>query len=244
MNPDTKGKRGDAVGIEHESLSSCAVIIPAHNESADVESVIRQIKSRYNFPIVVVDDASTDETASAARAAGANVIPLIVRLGAWGAIQTGLRHACAKGYEYVITMDADGQHEAESISKLIGPVLNGEADVSIGTCVRRGSVLRQIAWVVMKRISGLTLEDITSGFRFYNRAAMEILASRPATLLEYQDVGVLILLQNNGLRIRDVEVEMLPRRSGISRIFHSWSSVAYYMAHTLLLSVTKRRYFR
>jgi glycosyltransferase involved in cell wall biosynthesis len=244
MNPVTTQNPDGTGGDGKYALQSCAVIIPAHNESTDVDSVIRQIRSRFDFPVVVVDDASTDDTASAAREAGAIVIPLVVRLGAWGAIQTGLRHACAKGYQYVITMDADGQHEAESITELIQPVLRGEADVSIGTCVRRGSILRQIAWLIMKRFSGLTLEDITSGFRFYNRAAIEILASRPATLLEYQDVGVLILLQNNGLRIRDVEVEMLPRRSGISRIFHSWSSVAYYMAHTLLLSVTKRRYFR
>ena len=66
------------------------------------------------------------------------------------------------------------------------------------------------------------------------------LAGWQATLLEYQDVGVLTTLQASGLRIVDVEVEMLPRRHGISRVFHSWASVAYYMAYTLLLGATKR----
>ena len=227
---------------KNQALASCVVIIPAHNEVNDVQSVIKQLKQCCSYPIVVVDDASTDGTGSKAREAGAIVIPLLVQLGAWGATQTGLRYALSKGYQMVITMDADGQHEAASLQDLIQPVLANEADVSIGTCTSRGSILRQIAWVVMKRVSGLSLEDITSGFRVYNGKAINLLASKPATLLEYQDVGVLILLQSRGVRIKDVEVTMLPRRSGISRIFHSWPSVIYYLFYTLLLSITKRSY--
>ena len=63
---------------------------------------------------------------------------------------------------------------------------------------------------------------------------------REATLLEYQDVGVLVLLQSQGLTIEDVEVTMLPRRSGTSRVYHSWLIVFYYMCQTLLLSFSKR----
>ena len=226
----------------NKTLASCVVIIPAHNEMNDVQSVIKQLIQCCSYPIVVVDDASTDGTRSKAREAGAIVISLRVRLGAWGATQTGLRYAFSKGYQFVITMDADGQHEAASLQDLIQPVLENEADVSIGSCTRRGSRLRQIAWVVLKRISGLSLEDITSGFRVYNGKAIKVLASKPATLLEYQDVGVLILLQSRGVRIKNVEVTMLPRTSGISRIFHSWPSVIHYFFHTLLLSITKRSF--
>ena len=226
----------------NKTLAACVVIIPAHNEANDVQSVIKQLKQCCSYPIVVVDDASTDGTRSKAREAGAIVIPLLVQLGAWGATQTGLRYAYSKGYQFVITMDADGQHEAASLPDLIQPVLENEADVSIGTCTRRGSLLRQIAWVVMKRVSGLSLEDITSGFRVYNGKAIKVLTSKLATLLEYQDVGVLILLQSRGVRIKNVEVTMLPRRSGISRIFHSWPSVIHYFFHTLLLSITKRSF--
>jgi len=225
-------------------LESCVIVMPAHNEADDVGRVIRAIRAQCDYPVVVVDDASTDETAAVARDAGAVVIPLVYQLGAWGAIQTGMRYACARGYDYVLTMDADGQHEAESIADLVRPVREGRADIAIGTCPDRGSLLRRIAWVLMKRASGLTLEDITSGFRLYCREAVEALSRRSATLLEYQDVGVLIALQERGFRIVDVPVPMVPRRSGISRIFYSWRSVSYYMAHTLLLSVTKRRYRR
>ncbi|NIM69878.1 MAG: hypothetical protein GTN86_04300 [Xanthomonadales bacterium] len=92
----------------------------------------------------------------------------------------------------------------------------------------------------MKRVSGLRLEDITSGFRVYDRGAIEVLASREATLLEYQDVGVLALLHARGIRLADVDVTMRPRSSGISRIYHSWFAVLYYMSYTLLLGLTKR----
>ena len=227
-----------------QQLESCAVIMPAHNEADDVGRVIRAIRSQCDYPVVVVDDASTDETAAVAREAGAIVIPLVYQLGAWGAIQAGMRWARGKGYDYVLTMDADGQHEAKSIAALAQPVLEGRADIAIGTCPDRGSFMRHIAWMLMKRASGLTLEDITSGFRLYCGEAVDVLARKSATLLEYQDVGVLITLQEYGFRIVDVPVPMAPRRSGISRIFYSWRSVSYYMAHTLLLSVTKRRYRR
>ena len=92
----------------------------------------------------------------------------------------------------------------------------------------------------MKRVSGLRLEDLTSGFRVYDRRAIRKLAAWQATLLEYQDVGVLAMLQASGIIIKDVEVNMLPRRHGISRVFYSWSSVFYYMSYTMLLSITKR----
>lgn len=222
------------------SLPRCVVIIPAHNESEDIAYVIREIQKYSNFPIVVIDDASTDDTILKAKQAGALVVPLVVQLGAWGATQTGLRYALKNDFAYAITMDADGQHLAESIASLIQPIINKEANVTIGACTQRGSVLRKIAWALMKRVSGLRLEDLTSGFRVYDRRAIRRLAAWQATLLEYQDVGVLAMLQASGIRIKDVEVRMLPRRHGISRVFYSWASVVYYMAYTLLLSFTKR----
>lgn len=222
------------------SLPNCLVIIPAHNEAKDIAFVISEIKRYSNFPIVVIDDASTDNTIEKARQAGAVVVPLALQLGAWGATQTGLRHALKHGYDYAITMDADGQHLAESLPVLLQPIVNKEADVTIGACTRRGSKLRKVAWVLMKRVSGLRLEDLTSGFRVYDRRSIRRLAAWQATLLEYQDVGVLAMLQSCGIHIKDVEVKMLPRRHGISRVFYSWTSVIYYMAYTLLLGFTKR----
>lgn len=221
-------------------LPRCIVIIPAHNETKDIASVVGDIQKYSNFPVVVVDDASTDNTISEARAAGAVVVPLTIQLGAWGATQTGLRYALKYDYDYAITMDADGQHLAESLPDMLLPIINQQADVTIGACTRRGSALRKIAWTLMKKASGLRLDDLTSGFRVYDRCAIRRLAGWQATLLQYQDVGVLAMLRASGLRIVDVEVSMMPRRTGISRVFYSWTSVVYYMSYTLLLGFTKR----
>lgn len=226
------------------SLPDTVILIPAFNEAEIIADVIGEIRETCDFPIMVVDDASTDDTIASAQRAGATVIPLPSQLGAWGAMQTGLRYALRQGYNTAITMDADGQHEAASLSDLLAPVIEGVADVSIGACTRRGSLLRRIAWVMMKRTSGLSLEDITSGFRVYNSKAMRELASWRATLLDYQDIGVLLLLQSRGLKIVDVKVSMQDRKNGRSRIFHSWVMVGYYMCQTLLLGLSKRKLAR
>src|SRR5690606_13952641 len=107
-----------------------------------------------------------------AKAAGATVIPLPDQLGAWGATQTGMRYALRHGFDMVLTMDADGQHEPRWLTALLAPILYGCADVAIGTCTERGSTMRRIAWALMKSTSGLRLQDVTSGFRAYNRAAL------------------------------------------------------------------------
>lgn len=221
--------------------SEVAVIIPAFNEGNVIAGVIKNIQEASDFPIFVVDDSSTDNTAAVAQQAGATVIPLSVQLGAWGATQTGLRYALRRGYEFVICMDADGQHDAKSLPELLSPVTTSCADVTIGCCPRRGSVLRKIAWVLLKRASGLSLEDVTSGFRAYNKKVMQSLATWQATLLNYQDVGVLLLLQSHDFKIVDIAVGMQPRRNGKSRIFGSWLTVIYYMCYTLLLGVSKRK---
>jgi glycosyltransferase involved in cell wall biosynthesis len=222
-------------------LPATAIVMPAFNEAESIGAVLGEIRRVCDLPVLVVDDASTDDTVARAEAAGATVIPLPSRLGAWGATQTGLRYALRHDFERVITMDADGQHDAQCLPELVRPVAAGEVDVAIGACTRRGSTLRRIAWVMMKRVSGLSLEDITSGLRAYNRRALIELAGWRATLLEYQDIGVLLLLQSRGLRIADVEVAMRPRLAGSSRVFRSWLLVAYYMSHSLLLGLTKRK---
>lgn len=222
------------------ALPHCVVIMPAHDEAEDIGFVIGEINKYTNFPVVVIDDASTDNTIQVARQAGAVVIPLAIQLGAWGATQAGLRYALKNGFAYAITMDADGQHLAESLPALLQPIMNKEADVTIGACTKRGSKARKIAWTIIKQASGLKLEDLTSGSRVYDRRAIRRLAKWQATLFEYQDVGVLAMLQASDLVIKDVEVKMLPRRHGKSRIFYSWTSVFYYMSYTLLLSITKR----
>ncbi len=220
--------------------SSPVVLIPARNEEATVGEVVCKILSQLHCEVVVIDDVSTDGTIEAARSAGATVLPLAIHLGAWGAIQTGMRYALKKDYRIAVTMDADGQHQASSVKGLIEPIRRGDADMVIGACVKRGSRARHLAWMIFRRLSGIGLEDLTSGFRAYNQKSMILLASRKATLLDYQDLGVLILLRRMGLSIVEKQVEMCPRLSGASRIFNSWWVVARYMLASSILCLAKR----
>lgn len=215
------------------------VLIPAHNEAATVGEIVREVRRLWGYRVVVIDDCSTDATAAIARAAGATLLPLPMRLGAWGAIQTGLRYALRQGCRLAITLDADGQHEPAQLGALVGPVAAGRAAVVIGAFPARASTARRIAWGYFRWLTGLELEDITSGFRAYDRRAMRLLASRAATLLDYQDVGVLLTLHRHGLRVIEVPVPMQPRAQGVSRVFKSWWSVGNYMLQTSLLCLAR-----
>jgi glycosyltransferase involved in cell wall biosynthesis len=215
--------------------ANSAILIPAWNEEATVADVVKEIHENSSYPVIVINDASSDQTADCAAAAGARVLNLPVNLGAWGATQTGIRFALKKGYQRVITMDADGQHMSSTIPQLLEPITAGSADMVIGSCTERGSSARKLAWRFFRKMTGLEIEDLTSGFRAYGLPAMTMLASSKATLLEYQDIGVLLLLMHSGLRIQEVQVQMRLRQSGRSKIFSSWFKVAEYLVLNFIL---------
>jgi len=214
------------------------VVIPARNEALTVAEVVGDVKAAGFRDVLVVDDASSDGTTEAARGAGAIVLRAPLPLGAWGAMQLGIRYGLRHNFTSVLTMDADGQHAAGELRRLLdlGPV----ADVVVGACTSRGSALRRVAWAWFRRITGIRLRDLTSGFRLYNYAAMLALAGREASLIDYQDVGVLLLLRRCGLTVTEVDVSMTARRVGKSRIFHSWWAVLRYMHETTLLAIARR----
>jgi glycosyltransferase involved in cell wall biosynthesis len=221
-------------------LDSTLVVIPALNEESTVGGIVRLALQLGVAEVVVIDDNSTDHTASIARAAGATVVSLSERLGAWPAIQTGFRYAVRRGARIVVTMDADGQHVADDLPRLISTLSTSSANVAIASCPERGSALRKIAWRWIRYITKLPINDITSGFRAYDRLAIRRLAAWPASLLEYQDVGVLLILQKSKLSIVEVEVHMPSRQDGKSRIFGTWGTVVYYMLQTSILGAAKR----
>ncbi|QJR16534.1 glycosyltransferase [Usitatibacter palustris] len=213
------------------------VVIPALNEADCIADVIKQARAQGEIDIVVIDDGSTDDTARIAREAGAVVLHAPLWQGAWGAIQTGIRYARREGYQAVVTMDADGQHEPGHLPHLIAA--SKDADVVIAACPARGSRARHVAWAYFRFLTGFKYEDLTSGFRYYNTRAIELLATREATLLDYQDVGVLLLLHHAHLKIAEIPVAMNARKSGISRVFFSWWTIVGYMAETTLLCLAR-----
>ncbi len=225
------------IPVEPLNAIDCLAVIPARNEAVTVGSVVSGVRAALGCDVLVVDDASSDATALVAREAGAKVLRLPLQLGAWGASQAGIRYARRHHYAGVLTLDADGQHLPESLSKLFAAQAQLNANVVIGTCVERLSRAKRIAWHYLRVLTGLRLQDFTSGLRLYDQRALELLAAPPASLLDYQDVGVLMLLSAHGLRLAEAEVPMQPRRSGHSRVFASWPVVALYMLHTTVLCV-------
>lgn len=217
-----------------------AVLIPALNEEQSIGEVISGVRAHLpGAAVVVIDDASTDQTAEIAQSLGAVVLRLPIRLHGWGAMRTGFRYAVKKGFEIVLTIDADGQHLPETIGSLLEAVASGQADMAIGSCVERGSLGRRMAWRFFRRLTGLEVADLTSGFRAYHRKAAEIIMGAETALLDYQDIGVLLALKKAGMRIVEVPVPMCPRQNGISRVFASWGKVIRYLAVTMVVAVAK-----
>ncbi|NDY96311.1 glycosyltransferase family 2 protein [Wenzhouxiangella sp. C33] len=228
-----------------QTISTGVAVIPARNEAADIGRVVAGTRE-LGLSVTVVDDFSTDRTAEAAAEAGARVLRLPFHAGSWTAMQTGIRAAVAAGYQWTVTLDGDGQHDPQDIPKLIAfaQARDLAPNVVVASCVARGNRRRKLAWRILRLLSGLKVADLTSGFRLYDRQAMELLADSDCTLLEYQDVGVLLHLHCRGLELVEHEVAMRPRCHGQSRIFSSWRVVGHYLVYSALISLTRRAYGR
>jgi len=214
-------------------------VIPARNEAASVGDVVQRTLATGLCDVLVIDDASRDGTAALARDAGATVVSSPFSLGAWGATQTGMRYAQRNHYHTVVTLDADGQHHPEEVPRLISVLHRGGANVVIGTYAKRMSFARRLAGRYFRLLTRLDVQDFTSGLRAYDRRAVRALASREASLLDYQDMGVLMLLSKKGLVLQESPTIMSPRRAGASRVFASWLLVARYMLHTTVLCIAQ-----
>ena len=221
------------------AAADCLAVVPARDEVRTVADVVAGVRTALGCRVLVVDDASTDGTAAAARAAGAEVLMLPIGLGAWGASQAGIRFAERNGYPGVICLDADGQHQPASLPLLFEAHAHDAPNVVIGTCVERLSLPKRIAWQYLRILTGLRLRDFTSGLRLYDAAAVRLLAAPEASLLDFQDVGVLMLLAKKGMRITETPTPMRARKEGHSRVFASWAVVARYMFHTTILCISR-----
>lgn len=213
------------------------IVIPAFNEAENLKALLPKLVDLVDGDVLVVDDLSQDDTVGVVKAHGIKCLGLTVQLGAWGATQTGIRYALKHNYDQVITMDADGQHLPEEVSSLCQAYDNNQTDVVIGTFPERLSHLKKVAWAFFKFLTHIRIEDLTSGFRLYNKKAIEVLSLRQASMLDYQDVGVLLMLLKSGLTIIEVPVKMEDRYDGKSRVFSSWLVVLKYMLQTTTLCI-------
>jgi glycosyltransferase involved in cell wall biosynthesis len=219
---------------------SLLIIVPAFNEQAAVGGVVRSIRETVpGVPVVVIDDCSLDGTIWAARDAGAEVLPLPHHLGLGGCVQAGYKLAFELGYQYVIRLDGDGQHDPKYIPDIYKTLRHTGCHMVIGSrfVEQNGSSTSPVRAVgirffrlVLRPILGKPVHDPTSGFVGVNRAALEVFSrSFP---LEYPEIEALVVLQRKAFRFEEIPCEMHPRRTGRSSITALKS--IYYIAHVLL----------
>lgn len=198
------------------------VVVPALNEEDSVADVVRDVrKSLPDSDCLVIDDGSTDRTALRARQAGAQVLRLPYNLGVGGAMRAGFRFARDAGYQVVVQVDADGQHDPAALAELIRGL--DAADLMIGArFAGRGEygvsgprkwAMRSLA-VVMSRVAGTPLTDVTSGFKAAGPRAVNLFADNfPAEYLG-DTIEALVIAARAGLTVRQIPVSMRERQSG------------------------------
>jgi glycosyltransferase involved in cell wall biosynthesis len=216
------------------------VLIPAYNEEGAIAGVVESVQQVMpGVPIVVVDDCSADTTVAAASQAGAQVITLPHHLGLGGCVQTGYKLAFELGYEYVIRVDGDGQHEARDIPRVFDALKTSGCEMVIGSRFVENSgqstgPVRSIGILffraILKPILGQPVRDPTSGFVGVNRRALAVFSK--TFPLEYPEIEALVVLQRKSFRFKEVPCRMRARTTGRSSITALKS--VYYVVHVLL----------
>jgi len=201
------------------------VIVPAFNEAESIAGVVEDIVHALpEFDIVVIDDGSTDLTAS--RVPGsATVITLPFNLGIGAAMQTGYRYAAEHNYDVAVQVDGDGQHPASEIVALLEAMQADDADLVIGSRFLRPGEYRQSAaraagsrllrWL-LRALTGRTYTDCTSGFRAANRAVIRAFSHWYPD--DYPEPEVVLLAHRAGFRVTETPVRMEQRVSGRTSI--------------------------
>jgi glycosyltransferase involved in cell wall biosynthesis len=223
-------------------------IVPARNEAASIRGVVEDLKSFDRlYEVVVVDDGSTDRTAALAVEAGARVLSLPYNLGIGGAVQTGFKVARDEGFDLAVRLDGDGQHIAAELPKLLAPILDGSADIVVGsrfagaseyrpTFVRRLGI--RIFAGVVSLLTRQRVTDTTSGFQACNRKAIRLFAADYPH--DYPEVEATVMVFKHRLRLMEVPVLMRERSAGTSSI-GALASVYYAIKVSLAILVAISR---
>lgn len=222
------------------SSGAVLVLVPAYNEQGAVASVVAEVQQAMpDAPVLVVDDCSEDATAAVGRAAGAEVLSLPHHLGLGGCVQAGYRLAHELGYDYVIRVDGDGQHDPRDIPTVLEVLRTTGCEMVIGSRFLNGggretSFVRMLGIrffrLVLRPILGRTVHDPTSGFVGVSRVALGVFSrSFP---LEYPEIEALVVLQRRRFRFEEVPCRFRPRKAGRSTITAVKS--LYFIVHVLL----------
>lgn len=237
-----------------EASQRVLVIIPAYNEALSLPSLIHELRATCpGFDVLVVDDGSTDETRAVLSDLPVRMISLCSNLGVGGAVQTGLKIACEDGYDIALQVDGDGQHPPEEIAKLLDAMRERHSDMALGSRFLGGTKdrgefqssasrrlgVRFFSWV-LSALCGTPITDATSGFRAWNRRAIQLLANHYPE--DYPEVEAILMLHQANLQISEVAVKMRERAKGRSSI-GAYAAVTYMVKVPLaiLMNLVRKR---
>ena len=215
------------------------VIIPAYNEAENIRGVILSVKKEVpHADVIVINDGSSDATSQVAKGLGVRVVDLLYNMGIGAAMQTGYIYAADKGYDIALQVDGDGQHPPDQIHKVISPVIEGKADIAIGSrFLGEGDYVPSLARSIgIKTFSGMLsvitrqkVTDPTSGFRAVNKDVIRFYARDYPE--DYPEPEAIALLHKAGFRIAEVPIRMEARVWGKS-------SITYFRAFYYMVKVT------
>ncbi|MBQ4094714.1 MAG: glycosyltransferase family 2 protein, partial [Oscillospiraceae bacterium] len=215
------------------------------NEQDSIEQVIAELKAAQpEYDYVVINDCSKDNTPKILKSGGYSYVSLPANLGIGGGVQTGYLYAVQNGYDVAVQMDGDGQHDPKYIHKVVQPVIDGEADMVIGsrfiegegfqTSFMRRTGIKFLKWLI-KLCCGVTVMDNTSGFRATCAGLNEYFSQHYAQ--DYPEPEAIIAAVKAGYRVKEVPVVMRERQGGVSSIrpLHS----IYYMVKVSLAIIMR-----
>ncbi len=213
------------------------IIIPAYNEAENIVRVVEELKEKVpQYDYVVVNDGSSDNTALICQQHGYHLLNLPCNLGLAGAFQTGINYAYQQGYDAVIQIDGDGQHDPAYIPKMMEMMETGAYDLIIGSrfvTEKRPNTLRMlgnaiIEWAVFVT-SGQKMTDPTSGMRIFGKSLIDTIAHG----MDYKpEPDTIVFFLRHGAKMKEVQVHMRERVAGESYL--SMGRAIGYMIHTCM----------
>ena len=197
-------------------------LIPAYNEARNLPSVVGRIRDRQpDVTVLVVDDGSTDDTVAVLKHLGVRWMGWPHRRGVGCAVRAGLRYGSRLGFDAVVRLDADGQHDAEDIERLLAPIRIGRADAVFGSRYADDAdaepiLLKRMLARLVSAVGQRTVTDATSGFWALGPRAVTMLAMHHPR--GYPEPELHLLLSRNRLRVEEVSVPVRDRLSGRSSL--------------------------
>jgi glycosyltransferase involved in cell wall biosynthesis len=224
----------------NSDIARTLIVMPAFNEEEAVGPVVKEVLATLpGANCLVVDDGSSDQTATIARKAGAAVVQLPFNLGVGGAMRLGFKYAIAHDFDNVVQLDSDGQHDPSEVPKLIAglsdyDIVIGARFAGAGTYEVQGPrrwAMTVLAYV-LSRVAHTRLTDTTSGFKASGPRAVELFAEQyPAEYLG-DTIEALVIAARAGCRITQLPVSMRPRAGG--QPSHNPVKAARYLARAFL----------